>query len=171
MSHQMYIVFTELDVPAFLNIIYGRGGLLRCKSGLLPDKEEAADEMIPNMFHPPSKLSVLDAEAAVDPGAAGIALTLPAISSREPREYRAGRLSLSPDSSGAYDPTCLRLFRRIKRGLRNYFHFLPGTGHYVSDRLLLGCREGRWSAACYHGVPIPISDGKESAAKEKEEAT
>ena len=171
MAHQLYFVQTELDVPGFLNLVYGRGGILLCEKGLLPDQEAAYDTAIHSMVYQSPKLSILDAEAAENPDAAVISLTLPAISSWEPRVYRAGRLYFPPDSSGAYDPVCLKLFRRIRTGMRKYCHYLPDTGHYMSDRLLMGCREGKWSAVYYHGAPIPISNQKESASKEAGDTT
>ena len=49
--------------------------------------------------------------------------------------------------------------------------YVPSAGHYFSDRLLQGCREGKWSAVYYHGTPIPIpdrtADASEGKGKEK----
>ena len=159
MSHQIYFVHTELDILGFINIIYGKGGVLLSEKGLLWDKENAADTVTRKMFERYSDLSILAAEAAEIPNAAVISLTLPV--SREPRKYVAGRLYFPPDrSSGVYDPACLKLFQRIKTGIRKSYHYLPGAGHYMSDRLLMGCLEGKWSAVYFHGTPIPISDWK-----------
>ena len=157
MAHQIYFVHTELDVRAFLNLVYGKGGVILCENGLLRDKDDAFDTVVNSMIYS-KKLSIIDASAVHDPAAAVITLTPPSIASWEPRVYCAGRLYFPPDSAGVYDPVCLKLFRRIKSGITKNYHYFPSTGHYFSDRLLQGCREGKWSAVYYHGVPIPIPD-------------
>lgn len=170
MSHQIYFVHTELDVPAFLNLVYGKGGVILCEKGLLRDKEEAHEIVIQGMMYR-QKLGILEANAKDDPAAAVIKLTQPSISSWEPRVYCAGRLYFPPDSGGVYDPACLKLFRRIRTGITKSYHGIPGTGHYFSDRLLQGCREGKWSAVYCHGAPIRLPDQKTDASGKGGETT
>lgn len=157
MSHQIYFVHTELDVPAFLNLVYGKGGVILCEKGLLWDKEQALEILTQAMVYR-QKLSIFDAGTIDEPNAAVISLTLPTVFSWEPRIYQAGRMYFPPDSAGVYDPACLKLFRRIKNGITKNYHYLPSDGHYLSDRLLQGCRENKWSAVYYHGTPIPIPE-------------
>ena len=77
-----------------------------------------------------------------------------------------GFLNIIYGKGGAYDPACLKRFQRIKTGMRKACHDFPDAGHSMSDRLLMGCLEGSWSAVCFHGAPIPIPDRKKSEAEE-----